>query len=536
MKYRFLLVFATCCFAISASAQSPLYKKMEQTSDVKTKLAFVTTTQIDTKGRIVHYREMANSGKKNIDLFNPDLTLKGVIEVPKLKFQKEDADFQSVILLADKFFYIYSVTSAKDIFYLFAREIDFDALKLSEREILIHKEPFFREKSVYNHGIAAMKYDFWGIKTKFAIGTTNENQHLLLIRHDAVYEPDVFQFAIASFDKDFKLEWKEEKSLESGMWPYILNDGIFVLSSEKQISAFTHKKLPSKKLQFGTGDAYAPDSCYTILSKNHDTKKNIKQDLVFKGYEISCHSYVIDTLNNHIIFAGLAFPANKKNEIYTVLVKLDVNDLKIVSQEISKLDNELLLQYLPENEAQRERSLQNVTLSTALFGWRFVCAGVNPINSEISASFEKSYYNVPPVITAFSSTEYYFGDILSLRFNSDGTLKAKKLIPKRQIDASNLGLSCVGKNINGSDIYFFNDSQENSELKPGDVPKTVKGRTKKEPFIVKIDKEGRVEKRALLPSNENKFQFSPFSVRFFESQCIVKLDGEGFYRLVKLGF
>ncbi|MGK0365179.1 MAG: hypothetical protein ACI85O_002244 [Saprospiraceae bacterium] len=365
-----------------------------------------------------------------------------------LKYKKKVRDFEDVIMLGGKLWYLTSFNNiGKKKNYLFAQ-------KLSSRLVPDRNLQLVGEIDSKNK-VREGRFD-----THISTDSTK-----LLIYNQLPYErntPERFAFRV--FDKNMNELWKKNITL-----PYA--DDVFAVKEYRvdgdgnvYVLGIIYESRGART-QVGGRPAYR----YTVLAytQNGEEKQEYKIDLRDKF--ITDLTFRVGR-DKDLILAGFYSERNASNAKGTCYLRIDSKSKQILQQTLKEFEFEFLTEEMTEGQRRRaERAEQrgDSNREAELYSYRLddlilrSDGGVVLIGEQYYVYQDRTqdYYS-----GRFSTTYYYnYNDIIVVNIQPDGEIEWASRIPKRQRTVNDGGyFSSYAMSITRGKLYFvYNDNARN---------------------------------------------------------------------------
>ncbi len=382
-----------------------------------------------------------------VEQYTNDMKLKRSEELD-LKYKKKVRDFEDVIMLGGKLWYLTSFNNvAKKKNYLFAQ-------KLSSRLVPNKNLQLVGEIDSRNK-VREGRFD-----THISTDSTK-----LLIYNQLPYQrntPERFAFRV--FDKNMNELWKKNIAL-----PYA--DDIFAVKEYRvdgdgnvYVLGIVYESRGART-EVGGRPAYR----YTVLAytNNGEEKKEYKIDL--RGRFITDLTFRIGRDKN-LILAGFYSEQNASNAKGTCYFRIDSNSKQILQKTLKEFEFEFLTEEMTEGQRRRaERAAQrgDERREAELYSYSLddlilrSDGGVVLVGEQYYVYQDRTqdFYS-----GRFNTTYFYnYNDIIVVNIQPDGEIEWASRIPKRQRTVNDGGyFSSYAMSITRGKLYFvYNDNARN---------------------------------------------------------------------------
>ncbi len=230
-----------------------------------------------------------------------------------------------------------------------------------------------------------------------------------------------------------------------------------------------------------------------------------------------------EDLNHDIIIAGYySDKRNSRDANGAFIIRLEYgenNSVKDIRTTYCEFPAETLKAYESERSRKKmekkdkegELEASNLLLDKVVF---HPDGSVILIGEEYYVVTQTHYYYNNGMSSSYTTYTYYYNDILVLKADKDGKTLWCDKIPKQQSGSGTADLSYHHHSFDGEEYFFYLDNIKNIDLPLTEVPAYYAGRGGSYLTCVKIDKDGKMEKRSVFNIREEDVSVYP---RYFES-------------------
>lgn len=233
-----------------------------------------------------------------------------------------------------------------------------------------------------------------------------------------------------------------------------------------------------------------------------------------------------EDLNHDIVICGYYSDQKRgsgSNGAYVIRLEYDVNNsVKDVKTTYCEFPAEVLKAYesersrkkMEKKEEEGELEASNLTLDKIVF----YPDGSMLILGEEYYVVEHTHSNGRTTYTTYT---YYYNEILALKVDKTGKTVWCNKIPKFQSGSSTSDLSYFHHQYNGEDLFFYLDNEKNIDLALTEVPAAHKSGMGGYLTCVKIDKNGKISKRSVFNTRDEKVRIYPRNFEAISKNLIV---------------
>jgi hypothetical protein len=269
---------------------------------------------------------------------------------------------------------------------------------------------------------------------------------------------------------------------------------------------------------------------YELIRVNQ--KENILQRIKINLDNKFTNSAILaEDLEHNIVIAGYYSDVKNgqgSNGAYIIRLEYDENNaVKDFRKTYCEFPAETLKAYesarsrrkMDKKDQNGELEASNLVLKNVVFNDD---GSVILIGEEYYVITQTNYYYVGNgMSSSYTTRTYYYNDILVLKADKDGKTLWCNKIPKQQSGTTTYDLSYHHHNYEGEDYFFYLDNIKNINLPLTEVPAYYAGRGGSYLTCVKIDKNGKMEKRSVFNIRDEDVAIYPRSFESVANNLIV---------------
>jgi hypothetical protein len=205
--------------------------------------------------------------------------------------------------------------------------------------------------------------------------------------------------------------------------------------------------------------------------------------------------------NGQIICSGFY----SEKGVYSIkgafFMSLDAASKATLNQHLQEFDADFLTEFMSESKAKKGGELYEYDLDDLVMRED----GGVVLVAEQYFHYVQTYYSGTGANRFMNTVHYYnYNDIIAVNINPDGRIAWARKIPKHQTSVNDGGFfSSYTLSVINNKLYFlFNDSPKNLDNAPGDRTVNFSGRNNSVVVLVRIDKDGTLEKAPLFTAKD----------------------------------
>ncbi|MEO6230515.1 MAG: hypothetical protein ABJB11_02635 [Ferruginibacter sp.] len=255
----------------------------------------------------------------------------------------------------------------------------------------------------------------------------------------------------------------------------------------------------------------APAYHYEVLKFSKDSKRIIIAKITVDDYFIKETSLVENSLHEMIIACTYSKKLKGNGTDGIFLARLD-QDGKVINYKKGYYE-------FPLSELQKFESARSKRKMDRKDDYEIPNLKVRSITIEkdggVLIACEEYHYEVTTRTSGatgmtYSSTIYYYGDILAAKIDTKGDFQWLRKIPKNQVGGAGRGTMSFKLITDESGYYFlYLDNLKNKNLSEDEVPKTHVDGFGGQVMVSKIDKTGNITKELLFDTREEEIMIFP---------------------------
>jgi hypothetical protein len=417
-------------------------------------------------------------GKPVVARFSKGLKLEYSVELDLGKGNKK-REYERIVQIKDKLYLFTSENeSATKLNVLYAQQLDKASLQPAPERVRITQMEYERRR---NDG----GFDF----------RLSADSSGLLVHYALPYDkgsPEKFGFLV--YDRNLKLRWQKHVTL-----PY--PDELFKISSIKldnQGGVYLMGKLYQEKVKEQRRGL--PNFEYRLLSCTASGNATKEYTIRLRDKFITDVQFAVKD-NGQIVCSGFY----SEKGIYSIkgafFMSLDAATKTTLNQHLQEFDADFLTEFMSESKAKKGRELYEYDLDDLVLRED----GGVVLVAEQYYHYVQTYYSGTGASRFMNTVHYYnYNDIIAVNINPNGKIAWARKIPKHQTSVNDGGFfSSYTLSVINNKLYFlFNDSPKNLDNAPGDRTVNFSGRSNSVVVLVRLDKEGNLDKAPLFTAKD----------------------------------
>lgn len=433
-------------------------------------------------------------GSSEIQYFNHDLTLQ---RSQPIKFKT-----------GDKYETLESFIQLREDIYMFTSLADYKTRKQSMYVRKLNKRTLLPEQAVTKVAeIQMRKSVFREVTTgSFSIRTSRDSSHVMIFYQLPFKMGEPERFGVHVLDKHLREIWKKEISMPipdqlfSMISMRVSNTGkVFVLGK--------HDKDQWRQKRNGK-----PNYEYKILVYGPGNDEGREYPLPADDRFLSQMTIAILD-NGDIACAGFYSDEGLKSVRGTFFLRIDSASAQVVASTFKEFDNSFLTQNMKERQADRLMRKEERGGDVEIAAYQISDLVVRSDGGLILVAEQYTSTTIThgSGSSSYTTTSYFYGDIMVVNINPEGAIDWSALLPKNQATSEigtflfSYSLAVVGKNL----YVMFNDDPKNIAFQMPGEPKLLKGFESSIIMVNKINDKGEVKRYPIFSTLGTDLTFLP---------------------------
>lgn len=485
MWIRTLTILFLLAYSIPSTAQNLVLSDALEIPD-RTFVKGILGEQADGSLIVLRAETSGKSGHDRywLEHYNPDMSLKFSNELELPKVGEVPHRFEDLMFLRNKlvlFTSMYNKVQKKN--YAFITTIS------AEGKIIDEPKPVDEISAFKLANIG--EFDF----------VRSPDSSMVLVYHNEPYEKYTNEkFSYRVIDYNMNVLWEQQIEL-----PY-KNREFSIEHYELDQDANVHllSRITQSEEKWVKGN---PNFYYSILSYNHSTN-------AIKEYEINLGSRSISDISftlgpeGHLQSAGF-YSEEAKSENYTAgafFLKIDPRTEKVVQRGFKKFNQGVVTEFIGERKALQGKELYNFNIKRFL---PIEEGGALLIGEQTITSV--SCYTDPRTGFQTCTDNYYFNDIIIVKFNDAGKVAWTRRVPKQQHSINDHGFysSFTIAYQNGQLHLVFNDHAANTNWQEGKKHQVMTNLKKAIVAHVTVNADGSIKRQVITDWDNSEIILRP---------------------------
>lgn len=455
-----------------------------------------------------------------LTLYGHDLSVKKVNKV-SLEYQKKDLVYRGLIQMGESF-YLYTTyrDKKKKMTYLYSQELNKKSLTFSNPKELAHAsyEGYKKRQSA-----------------SYSFTVSADSNYLLFITDLPTGKGDKDRYGLMVFDQEMEELWSkkdiETPELDEDFYRY-----------DVQMGKDGKVYLLAKIYEEGKAEKGAINYKFEMLVYSEDEDEEERFDVTLNDKHLS--DVTFERLDNGD-FNVIGFYADKggiQDGVFNLLI--DGESYSVSNEETVEFPTDFIVQHSSEKTKKKAAKKEAKGKAVALYSYDIDDLIENPDGTVTMIGEQYRFYQVCTTDANGNTTctnHYVYGNIIIVKFNTDGEVEWMELIPKLQ-HTTNDGGYYSGYALTtlptGDLRMVFNDNPKNNYYdQNGKYYEWRRKKNKTDIIMYEVNLEGRVKRYTLFNASDEEVMSRPkVSVQIDDTETIVLGESKKFTKFFKLKF